>query len=357
MTTKTKHPATRRALVAVALASALQVATADAAPTTLNLLAWCDHTDATLFQPFEKANNVKVNVKSYELTGAAISILEQSRPGDWDAFVVDSADVVRMGKAGWLAPLSKADFPYADFFEAAKTPQLHESGGKLWAVPEKFGFNTLAYDTRKFAKDGKPAVAGLFAKDAKGRVAVYDYYLPVIQTLGLMRGVKPADFKEADLKRVEPDLMALKKQSKVVGDMVTVETALANGDVDVLLGAAEWVASLKKEKPHIDWGNPVEGGMRWSQSVGVFRQSTKPALALKLAQYLVSPEGQARVATATCYWAMPINRKAALTDAQKKALRFERVEDYLANSYAYGAVDEALDAKMQDLWARFLAGK
>ena len=134
--------------VRVLAAAALTLAAAGPAGAReeLNVLAWCDHSDAALFAPFEAANDVKVNVKVYELTGAALSILEQSRPGDWDLIVVDTADVVRMAKAGWFEELNPADFPYADFFEGATAPHLHEVDGKLHGVPEKFGFNTLSYD-------------------------------------------------------------------------------------------------------------------------------------------------------------------------------------------------------------------
>ncbi len=47
----------------------------------LNALVWCDHTDPALVEPFEKANDVKVNLKDYEGTGAALSILDQSPSG------------------------------------------------------------------------------------------------------------------------------------------------------------------------------------------------------------------------------------------------------------------------------------
>ena len=49
---------------------------------SINALVWCDHTDPGFIQPFEEANDVKVNLKEFEGTGAALSILEQSRPGD-----------------------------------------------------------------------------------------------------------------------------------------------------------------------------------------------------------------------------------------------------------------------------------
>ena len=62
---------------------------ASVAQEELNALVWCDHTDPGFIEPFKKANNVKVNLKEYEGTGAALAIVEQSQPGDWDVFVID----------------------------------------------------------------------------------------------------------------------------------------------------------------------------------------------------------------------------------------------------------------------------
>ena len=344
-------------IVRVLAGAALTLAAAEPAGAReeLNVLAWCDHSDAALFAPFEAANDVKVNVKVYELTGAALSILEQSRPGDWDLIVVDTADVVRMAKAGWFEELNPADFPYADFFEGATAPHLHEVDGKLHSVPEKFGFNTLSYDKAAFPEGHAPTLADMWKPGMKGRLAVYDYYLPVIMTVGLAKGIKPAEFGLDDLEALKPDLFALKSQAKVVGDIVASETALSQGDVSMLLGVAEWVAAVAKERPNLSWNIPAEGGLRWSQSVSIFKDSEKKDLALQLAQYLVSPEGQGLLARASCYWAMPVNKKAILSDADKAALNFDRIEGFLANSYAYGAADEELDRAMVEAWTEFLA--
>ena len=61
----------------------------------LNALVWCDHTDDALIKPFEEEFGVTVNVREYEGTGAALALLEQSRPGDWDVLVIDGIDVFR----------------------------------------------------------------------------------------------------------------------------------------------------------------------------------------------------------------------------------------------------------------------
>ena len=68
----------------------------------------------------------------------------------------------------------------------------------------------------------------------------------------------------------------------------------------------------------------------------------------------MSPEGQARLATSSCYWAMPVNTKATLTDEQKKILRWDDQPGYLANSQLYPAPSAELDAKMQEVWTEML---
>ena len=82
----------------------------------LNALVWCDHTDPGLIEPFEAAHNVKVNLREYEGTGAALALLDQSRPGDWDVLVIDGIDVFRAVEAGILAPLDTSELPMDDFF-------------------------------------------------------------------------------------------------------------------------------------------------------------------------------------------------------------------------------------------------
>jgi len=139
--------------------------------------------------------------------------------------------------------------------------------------------------------------------------------------------------------------------------VVSSQTAIATGEVDVLVGGGEWVtAGLTAEKPELDWVLPKDGGVRWSQSIGVFASSKKQDLALKFVQYIMSPEGQARLATSSCYWAMPANAKAgaALSEQQKTALRWNDQKDYLSRSQLYPAPSAELDAKMQDVWTEFL---
>ncbi len=73
-------------------------------------------------------------------------------------------------------------------------------------------------------------------------------------------------------------------------------------------------------------------------------------------KYIVSPEGQARLATSACYWGMPANAKAGefLTPEQKAVLRWDAQADYLSRAQLYPIPDAALDTAMQDLWTEML---
>ena len=198
-------------------------------------------------------------------------------------------------------------------------------GGKRYGITEKFGYNTIGYnktkvDRRRHAVDWPRCTDPKY----KGRVAIYDYYLPVIGMAALAIGKKTADLTEADLPAIKDVLLKMKANAKLVGEVTASQTALATGEVDILVGGGEWVtAGLAKENPALDFSIPKEGAVLWSQSLAMFKDSKNKDLALKFIQYILSPEGQARLATSSCYWGMPSNTKAALTDEQKKMLRFD----------------------------------
>lgn len=347
----------RKLLTTLLSASFLSACVTAQAQDELNALVWCDHTDPEFVEPFEKANNVKVNLKDYEGTGTALSLIEQSQPGDWDVFVVDGIDVPRIVDAGLLAPLPEDALPTADLFPEIVMPENHVIDGKTYAITEKFGYNTISYNKNNVDAADVQDIAVMWSEKYKDRIAIYDYYLPVMGMVAISLGIDTANIQESDLPAIKEKLFAMKDVSRQVGEVVSSQTAIATGEVDILVGGGEWVtAGLTGELPHLDWVIPEQGAVRWSQSVGVFADSNKQDLALKFVQYILSPEGQARLATSSCYWAMPANSKAAehLTDQQRAALRWDDQASYLANAQLYPAPSAELDAKMQDVWTEFL---
>ncbi|MDX1425182.1 MAG: extracellular solute-binding protein [Kiloniellales bacterium] len=353
--------ASRGAVVAAAAALVLAAAAGGAAPAKaqeeLNALVWCDHTDPALIQPFEEKHDVKVNLKEYEGTGTALAIVEQSQPGDWDVFVVDGVDVPRVVEAGLLAELPADQLPIDDIFEPVQMRDVTFRDGKMYAVMEKFGYNVVSYNSAKVDPADMRDLDTLWSDKYKGRIAVYDYYIPLMDLVALKLGMKPSDISEDTLPQIREALFALKENSVMVGEVVSSTTALATGEADILIGGGEWaVAVLLADNPELDWVLPEQGGILWSQSIGVFKDSQKQDLALEFVKYIMSPEGQARLATSSCFWGMPANRKAGdmLTEEQKRGLRWDEQDEFLARSHRYFIPDADLDAKMLDVWTEFL---
>jgi spermidine/putrescine transport system substrate-binding protein len=343
---------TRSALLAGA---ALLVPAAVTAQETLNALVWCDHTDPELIAPFEDAHDVRVNLREYEGTGAALSLIEQSRPGDWDVLVIDAVDVPRAVEAGILAPLPIEEMPLDDLFPEVRMEENNAVGGAWYAMTEKFGYNTISFNKDKVDPADMEDLSILWSDKYAGRIAIYDYYLPVIGLAAISLGKETAALTAEDLPEIGGRLGEMRAVAAQVSDVVSSQTALATGEVDILVGGGEWVTAGLGQ-PELDWVIPEQGAVRWAQSIGVFAESANPELALEFVKYILSPEGQARLATSSCYWAMPSNAAAGehLSDEQKARLRWDEQEGYLARAQLYPVPDAELDAAMQDLWIDML---
>ena len=349
---------TRRLFGASVAALTLMGSYAAASAADLNALVWCDHSDPNLLKPFEDATGIKVNVKEFAGTGAGLAIVDQSQPGDWDVMVIDTVDVRRGVDRGLFEPLPEDKLPMADIFPEVLMDQHAVINGKRYGITEKFGYNTIGFNKTKVDAADMDTLGVLTNDKYKGKIAIYDYYLPVMGLAAMAIGKKTSELTEADLPALKEVLQKMKANAKAVTDVAASQTALATGEADILIGGGEWVtAGIAKDNPNLDFSIPKEGAVLWSQSLAMFKDSKNKDNALKFIQYILSPEGQARLATSSCYWGMPANRKAALTDDQKKILRFDEQPDFLKRAQEYPAPSEDLDKKMQDLWTAMIQGQ
>ncbi|MEM1346087.1 MAG: extracellular solute-binding protein [Pseudomonadota bacterium] len=341
---------TTRLLAATALTLVAGTASAE---DELNALVWCDHTDPALIAPFEAAHGVKVNLREYEGTGAALALLEQSRPGDWDVLVIDGIDVFRAVEAGILAPLDTAALPMDQIFPEVVMEANNTVDGVTYAITEKFGYNTISYNAAKVDPADMASLATVWSEKYTGRISIYDYYLPVIGLAAIASDIPTAEIAAGDLDAIGGVLSTMRARAASVAGVVAAQTALATGEVDIVIGGGEWLtAVLAAEQPDLTWTIPKEGAVRWAQSIGVVAGSENPDLALEFIQYIMSAEGQTRLATSSCFWGMPANSAAGdvLSDEQKAILSWDSQAEYLGLTQLYPAPDTDLDIEMQDLW-------
>ena len=340
----------RYSLLAIA---AMQFASTSVVAQELNALVWCDHADDALIKPFEEKYDVKVNLREYEGTGAALALLEQSRPGDWDVLVIDGIDVFRAVETGMLAPLPKNELPIEDMFTEVIMEENNSKDGTWYAVTEKFGYNTISYNSSKVDVEDMQDLATVWSDKYAGRISIYDYYLPVMGLAAISEGVTTANMDTTSLKTIGPVLGQMRSSAASVAGVVAAQTALATGEVDIVVGGGEWLtAVLAEEQPEMTWTIPDQGAVRWTQSIGILSDSKQKELSLEFIKYITSPEGQARLATSACFWGMPANSKASdfMTDNQRAILRWDEQNKFLRRTQLYPAPNMELDNAMQDLW-------
>ena len=361
----------RRSVLAAATAFSLLAAMAPAplraADEVLNVLTWCDHEDPELLGPFEQANKVRIHFKDIDGTEAVRGILRQAQAGDWDVVIMEETAAPQLAAAGLLAPLDPADFPATDIPPAIASPASGSYQGQLYSVPEKYGFHAVAFNQTRVSAADMDDINAPWQPRYNGRIAIYDSYLPILSYVALALGLDPAHLTEADLPALHDRLAALRASATLVGDTASVQQALADGQVDIVVGGGGWTTAGVDEggtvttadadahapppRPDLTFTVPRQGGIRWQHGISIVEASQRKALALAFARYLRTPEAQARLATSSCYWGMPANTRAPLDDATRTALHWAQQPAYIAASHAFPIVNDAMDAKLRALWA------
>ena len=191
----------------------------------------------------------------------------------------------------------------------------------------------------------------------QGRIGIQDYYEPVMELIGIGLGIKPSEWRMDHLPVIREKLLKIKEMAALVGDNCDAsDGARGRGCGHHRRGEASTSCQAwASEYPNLDWVVPDEGAILWIQGLTVMASSQRKDLAVEFVKYIVGPEGQARLATSDCYWAMPVNKNAALTNEEKKVLRWDEQPTFLANSQLGFRQEPELDSAMIELWTEFLS--
>lgn len=333
----------RRSLLAGAGAAVLAIAFGPAAHAqdadrfrgqTLNVLGWADHVGEDVLGPFKEQYGVNINVKEYELTANALATVGASAPDAFDVVVLDTVAVPLFVNNGYLAPLDTTRFDLSSIRERfVSEPNVHIDGA-VYAIPSKYGYNAIAYNTDHVDPADMQSYAVLWSEKYAGRVGVLFDPQNNIQSLSLYLGYPPGPLSDEQLEKVKEVLLSIKNNDlKVVGDIATVQQALANESAYIIANAAEWaVAGLITDGLPVAWTIPKEGATLWTESVAITAGTKNKELAELLLQYYLSPEGQARLATSAAYWGIPTNAAAGeiLSEQQRAVLNWDEQETLLS---------------------------
>lgn len=331
---------TRRQFVAGTTALAGSMAMAAAFPgaargqsdKVVNLLSWPGHGAQDVIGPFEAATGIKVQSKEYTGGEEMIALLQSSPPGTFDVVLSDAEYIQQLQSAGLVDELNPSDYPLDDYWPEFQQFPGNWVDGKLYSVMVDYGFLGMVYNTEKLSREEVDSYAVLWEEKVKGKVGMYDWYLPNMMCLSLYDGNQPPnDVTKAQFDKLKKSLFSLSGQMSGIGPWSSVFSQLTNQESWVMPGVGAWAALLlENDGVPIKAMVPKEGGLQWTESLSVAASSEKKDLAVQLIQYLTSPEGQVLEATKSAYWASIPNKKGwkkLNADMPEAAVRLEHTFD------------------------------
>ena len=283
-------------------------------PATLTLLAWYGNGEPDVVGAFEEANKVKIESKYYTGGDNMLALIAQSPPGTFDVILSDAEYVTQLRAADYLEKLDPADYPFDDFFpefQRFPVPGFWE-GPDLFAVPVSFGFLGVTYNTQILSARQARSYGILWDGKVKGKVGHFDWHLPNLGCLSLYDGNgSPFDLSGSAFSKLRNTTLSLRPQVKGFFDYGGVLSSLKSGEVHAMCGIGDWISGvLEKDGAPITTVVPREGGVQFTEGLGIGKNAQNPELAKKLLQYFTSPDGQVRKALMKAYPTAVPSRRA-----------------------------------------------
>ena len=277
-----------------------------AAPTEINMLAWYGHGEPDIVAEFEANNNVKFKPKYYAGGDNMLGLIAQSPPGTYDIILSDGEFVQQLNAAGYIEELNPADYPFDDFlYDEFKKFPGHWDGDKLYSTMVRFGHLGVSYNTEAVTAEEAMSYKCFWKDSLKGKVGHFDWHLPSLGMMSLYEGnndPSPFDIPGDAWSKVQETTMSLRPQVGGYFDYGGTFNALKNGEMLAMCGIGDWITGvLEKDGAPVASVVPKEGGIQWTESYCIGKDTKHRDLVNSFIQYMLTPEGQVRSANMAAY--------------------------------------------------------
>ncbi len=280
-------------------------------PTTMTMLAWYGQAEPDAVAEFEQLHNVKIIPKYYTGGEQMLALLAQSPPGTFDLIHADAEYVQQLVSANFLEKLDAEDYPFDDFFPEFQNFPGHWHNDDLYAVISRFGFLGISHNLDAVSVKQASSYKVLWDERLKDKVGHFDWHLPNLGVLSLYNGnTNPYNINEAAWKQLQETATTLKPQIRGFYDYGGVLSSLKSGEVTVMPGIGEWITGvLRRDGANVTTTIPEEGGLQFTESFSIGRNSKKAELARKFIQYMSGEAGQFRLANLNVFPAIIPSKK------------------------------------------------
>lgn len=297
---------------------------------TLRVLSWPGYDETDVVGEFQDLHKVKVEFKTYLGGEQMLQFFSQVPRGTFDCIIADAEYIPKLSALNAIDTLNPTDYPEIKNYHASyQNFPFYYQNGKLVALAVRFGFDSLCYNKQHFSEDEVKSWNILFRNDLKGKVALFDWYLPDMGIASLANFPKrenPYEVTNEQLQQIRSWLLKLKPNvGLVTTNIQDLTNAFINGSV--LAGPiGDWMIlnAVVEGHDYLAAEVPQEGALRWTDSVTVCKESRNKDLALEWVKYLTLPKVQARVANVKALKSGAPNIQAIsfMSDQEKQLLGY-----------------------------------
>ena len=276
-----------------------------AAPTEINMLAWYGHGEPDVVAEYEEANNVKFKPKYYAGGDNMLALIAQSPPGTYDLILSDGEFVQQLNAAGYIEEMNAADYPFDDMLheDFTKFPG-HWDGDKLYSMILRGGHLGVSYNKNAVTAEEAMTYDCFWKPELAGKVGHFDWHLPNLGMMSLYDGNQSSlwDLGDKQWGQLQETTLSLRPQVGGFFDYGGTFNSLKNGEMLAMCGIGDWITGvLEKDGAPVASVIPKEGGIQFTESYCIGKDSSKAAEVKKFIQYMLSPEGQVKSAQMAAY--------------------------------------------------------
>lgn len=334
----------------------------------LNILCWEGYNTSDVLDPFRRETGAKVNAESGTSDPDMINKLRAGEVNVWDLINLNQPWARdQMYPEGLIKPLDRARFePYFEKmmpeFQGPYPYALDATGKDLIGMVQRFGPFSFVVNTNKVSQDmAEDQGFKLFLdKSMQGRYGLLTYDNWNIMHMCVAADIDPyKKHGDAEMKAFEAMARKVFKGAKFLSDdLVAMNTALINGEIDAYFTGGTYTASPARYDGETQVrgitprSGPMggKGGIIWVEVTSLVNNPNPSTLAPAFLEYVQRPSTCKKVAFAEGTY-NPISQMAnpevfaQFDKAELDAIQWDTLEQEMANSVDY-AINPDYDAML-----------
>ncbi len=241
-------------------------------------------------------------------------LLQDGKSGGRDIVVVTDWMAKKMYDLGYLQDFDEDAIAPAksNLVAAFQSPAIDPD--RSYSLPWQSGLTGLVVN--KAAAPEVDSVTDIFDPKYKGRVTVLTELRDTVPLVMLSDGVDPTDATAEDwIAAIDKlgDAVASGQLRDFTGNSYT--NAMARGDVDIAIGWSGDAVQLQADNPDIEFVNPTEGCVLWSDNMVIPVGASNPDSIYEWINYVYEPENQAQI-TNYNYYVSPVEGVKEILERQ-----------------------------------------